>query len=93
VRKIVIANTINLKQVDKVYNSLKKKGTSVGPDLYYLTDKQLTPEIKSKIKESWMSTRFIETENYLLQNKSAVTDVASDTGYILRDKEARRKSR
>lgn len=68
---------------DKVYSALMKKGIPVGPNLYELSDKQVSPSLRKKLS---LRGRPEETDSFYLKPKADVTSNPYDTGWILKDK-------
>lgn len=73
--------------VDEIYDSLLNKAVSVGPNLYELSEKQITPATRRKLNDRPdVFGRPKETDSFSLKPKSEVTGISSDRGWILKDK-------
>ena len=68
-----------------IYAKLMKKGKPIGPDLYELTGKHVTPEIRRSLSAGFARGPE-ETDSFYLKHKADVTGIPSDEGYILKDK-------
>ncbi len=72
-----------VKPSDKVYDNLLGRGKAVGPNLYELTEKQVTPALRKKLD---VRGRPEETDSFSLRPKADVTGNPYDRGWILKDK-------
>jgi hypothetical protein len=68
-----------------IYAKLMKKGKPVGSDLYELTSKHVTPEIRRSLSAGFARGPE-ETDSFYLKHKADVTGIPGDEGYILKDK-------
>lgn len=68
-----------------IYAKLMTKGKPIGPDLYELTGKHVTPEIRRSLSAGFARGPE-ETDSFYLKHKADVTGIPSDDGYILKDK-------
>ena len=68
-----------------IYAKLMTKGKPIGPDLYELTGKHVTPEIRRSLSAGF-ALGPEETDSFYLKHKADVTGIPSDEGYILKDK-------